>query len=232
MIVKSFWLLKACWISDKNLLISQMDYWCIKLHGVGLIQVTNNELLALLGIGIFFLALYYGILRRSWRIWESGFVIVMSLLLIGVIIAAPLEEESKPREPGLPVDHIINITARIKPWTFNITAIDGAPVDASKYVSVEGGAGYGSSVVYNTIELQVGHLYKLVFEAIDTEHGLLVEGLEDYWGEPIFTTLPQYQPEEVYIQPTEADIGEFRFRCVRFCGAGHGEMKAQIVVSA
>ncbi|MFQ5978555.1 MAG: hypothetical protein ACE5OZ_10550 [Candidatus Heimdallarchaeota archaeon] len=154
---------------------------------------------------------------------------ITCLFLIGSVVAAPLPEETGLRIPNEPIDHVIQIEAMIKPWVFNITAIDGVPVNASKYTSASG-VGYADSVVYNTLELKVGLVYRLEYTAIDTEHGLLINGLEDFWGDKIYATLPQHKTKVFFVKPTEE--GTYRYRCSYLCGTGHQKMRGKVVVTA
>ncbi|MHA2232678.1 MAG: hypothetical protein ACXAB4_09320 [Candidatus Hodarchaeales archaeon] len=127
------------------------------------------------------------------------------------------------------IHHVIEMEARIKPWVFNITAIDGNPVDASKYTYRPEGLDYPDSVVYTTLELQVGLVYKISITAVDIDHGVLVLGLTDYWGEEINVRLPIQTPKDIYIKPTEP--GNYTYLCNYFCGQEHGYMQGKVIVS-
>ncbi|MFX1512018.1 MAG: hypothetical protein ACFFCQ_05490 [Promethearchaeota archaeon] len=117
------------------------------------------------------------------------------------------------------IDHEIEIEALTSPWVFNITKIDGAPVDASKYVSG----------VFTTLELEVGLTYRINITSVDVTMGISVSGLTDYLGNAIDVSLPFQTTKSIIIAPTEP--GSYTYRCTVFCGSGHGDMKGSIIVS-
>lgn len=198
-----------------------------------IIPININEFILLIGVALVVLAVH---LRQKY-LWKNseflgiGFFLV---LFIGTVLMAPLSVQMK-WIPDEPVDRTIMIDARIKPWTFNITAMyDGnnnpIPIDQSKYKERPGGAGFGKTMIYDTIELEVGVLYSITFEAIDTDHGLIVEGLKDGGGFSIKESLSAHKLVSVYVRATEADIGTYTYFCNFFCGKDHGDMRAEIEV--
>ena len=140
--------------------------------------------------------------------------------------------------PDEPIDVTIYVEARIKPWTFNITHIVNettsteVAIPASKYETIPAGAGYGETVHYTTIEMRVGYVYRVIFKAIDTDHGMQPStALKDYFGNTIQLNLPQHAEVSVYFKPTANQIGNYTYACSFFCGTGHGNMHGIFMVT-
>jgi cytochrome c oxidase subunit II len=66
------------------------------------------------------------------------------------------------------------------------------------------------------ITLKRGETVTLILTSDDVPHSLLIEGLQ------LNSTMTKGHISEVTITPTT--VGDFKGRCGRFCGAGHGSM--------
>src|SRR5262249_7684661 len=76
----------------------------------------------------------------------------------------------------------------------------------------------------NHIELKVGEPVELTFESEDTKHGFACKELTK--EKVVFA---KDSPAQLTLTPDKA--GTFKFKCAKFCGLGHWEMKGEIVVS-
>jgi cytochrome c oxidase subunit II len=74
------------------------------------------------------------------------------------------------------------------------------------------------------IELKAGEPVEITFRSTDTKHGFVSKelGLEKV----VFT---KDEPATVSFTPEKP--GTYSFKCARFCGLGHGDMKGEIVVT-
>lgn len=75
----------------------------------------------------------------------------------------------------------------------------------------------------NTIRLQYGGLYDIIFFSPDVFHGgsVIMEGSLNTVIMPDMTT-------KILVRPTK--LGEIEIRCTEYCGVGHHLMKAKIIV--
>ena len=192
-----------------------------------LIPLNINLFFVLLGFIFLIGALIYGY-KKNWTVSQFGTVVIGVLLFS--VFGAVIPFESTQSFQGVQVDHVITIEARIKPWTFNVTSIDGQPPNASLATEIPAGSGYPASIAYQTIVLKVNQTYELRFKAIDTDHGVHINDLTDYRGEMIDVQLPQHVEVSVIIKPQLSDVGNYTFFCTFFCGAGHGNMRGTIMV--
>ncbi|MFQ5978869.1 MAG: hypothetical protein ACE5OZ_12140 [Candidatus Heimdallarchaeota archaeon] len=165
--------------------------------------------------------------QRHFLLSASGLFVILGMSLFTSVVYP--SSINKAQDSGIPIHHVIETEASIKPWAFNITAIDGNPVDASKYTYRPGGLDYPDSVAYTTLELRVGLVYKITITALEIDHAVLVLGLTDYWGEEINVRLPIQTPMNIYIKPTEP--GNYTYLCNYFCGQEHGNMQGKVIVS-
>ena len=75
----------------------------------------------------------------------------------------------------------------------------------------------------STIEVEAGTLLKIHLTATDREHGFEIKGIKD--------SCVQFKPGapatlELYAEKA----GEYEVACCKFCGFGHGKMKAKLIV--
>ncbi|MBI2906149.1 MAG: hypothetical protein HYX92_00690 [Chloroflexi bacterium] len=79
------------------------------------------------------------------------------------------------------------------------------------------------SFIPNTIRLQYGGLYDIIFFSPDVLHGgsVIMEGSLNTVILPDMTT-------KILVRPTK--LGEIEIRCTEYCGAAHHLMKAKIIV--
>ena len=74
-----------------------------------------------------------------------------------------------------------------------------------------------------SILVPVNTLLKIHFKAIDHEHGFEIKGIKK--------SCVKFKPTNPVTVEFYADkSGEFEFRCCKFCGFGHGNMKGKLVV--
>ena len=205
------------------------------------IPLDSNGLLIAFSILVILASLYYG-QKNKWKASNYFVIIVPLILFIGIVFLAPLPNLSGEEFEGY--DYEIRISARIKPWTYNVTEvidkntgailpptteIGGHPVSVAETLSSKYG-GDGGEIAYRNVTLVKGYVYKLVFEAIDTDHGLHINGLTDYKGNEVDANLPQHKPIAFYIDTNLVDVGSYKFFCNFFCGAGHGLMISYVNV--
>ena len=74
----------------------------------------------------------------------------------------------------------------------------------------------------NPIRVKKGQPVKLTITATDRDHGFAIDAFN------INQKLKQGEPTVIEFTPDKT--GDFPFRCVLFCGSGHGGMKGSVVV--
>jgi cytochrome c oxidase subunit 2 len=76
----------------------------------------------------------------------------------------------------------------------------------------------------NQIEIKAGETIQLIVNSIDTKHGFECKelGIKK-------VTFEKEKPATITF--TANKPGTYEFKCVNFCGFGHGKMKGRIVVS-
>ncbi len=198
------------------------------------IPIDHNWLLLSLTIVVLIGGLLL-VIRKKVKIKELPIIAIPALLLF-VMIFAGFALPSFSTGDLETVDYTIHITARIKPWTYNVTSITDVNgtsevLNSSDYEILPSGVDYPAMRVNAKIRLRVNKIYKLVFKAIDTDHGLFIEDLLDYYNNIVHLTLPQHKEKAVYFRPRATDIGNYAFLCTTYCGAFHGEMNGVIILT-
>jgi cytochrome c oxidase subunit 2 len=74
----------------------------------------------------------------------------------------------------------------------------------------------------NPIRVKKGQPVKLTITATDRDHGFAIDAFN------INQKLKQGEPTVIEFTPDKT--GDFPFKCVLFCGSGHGGMKGSVVV--
>jgi cytochrome c oxidase subunit II len=74
-----------------------------------------------------------------------------------------------------------------------------------------------------TIDVPAGTLVKIHLSAVDREHGFEIQSIKD--------SCVKFKPNEPATVEFYADKpGEYEFKCCKFCGFGHKNMKGKLVV--
>ncbi len=134
---------------------------------------------------------------------------------MGVIDLTPIYGSRTPTH----INAVIYIDALTTPLVYNVTSVtaeNGTPLAVDSFVARETIVSEGQEyLVYRNLTLQRGKIYKLVFFAVETTHGLYVEGLLDYQGRIINLVLKEGHQYVIYLQPKKT--GTYRYECNYFC---------------